>query len=234
MRIALTFLATSVLLSSLSACSATTSSRNIRTAGIVALIDVHSEAAGEVAVDTELVIGGANSNTYVILEGGDSLVAAAGGQALPQTVQGKGEYGARFSTSEGDFVVALARDVDTPANNSKGTMGPAFDLLPIDHPISRVNEALTISWSPADPSAQAHITLEGDCLIREDRDLGPDTGSVTFPAASLRAWKNKVDQTCAVDVKVSRTRTGTTDPALAPDSRFRLTHTRGLRFTSMP
>lgn len=228
---------TPLLLASLalaSACSASTSSRNIRTAGVVALIDVTSEAPGQSSLDTELVIGGANSNTNVVLEGGDTLSADAAGQHLPLTVQGKGEYGARFPTSEGEFVVALARDVDVPAPNSRGTLGPPFDIAPIDRPISRGGEALTITWTPVDPSAQVEIELEGDCLIRETRSLGPDTGSASFPPGTLRAWKKQVNDTCLVSAKLTRTRLGSSDPALGPDSRFRLSHVRTLRFSSAP
>jgi len=231
MRIALTLIVSAGLLS---ACSASTSSRNIRTAGVVALIDVTSQAPGQSSLDTELVIGGANSNTNVILEGGDALSADAAGQHQPLGVQGKGEYGARFPTSEGEFVVALARDVDAPAPNSRGTLGPAFDIAAIDRPISRATDALTITWTPVDAEAQVEIELEGDCLIHEQRSLGPDSGSASFAPATLRAWKKQETQTCPVMAKVTRTRLGTTDPALDPDSRFRLSHVRTLRFSSAP
>lgn len=217
-----------------SACSASTSSRNLRTAGVVALIDVTSQTAGQSVFDTELVIGGANSNTNVILEGGDSLSAQAGGQQQPMTVAGKGEYTARFPVSEGAFSVSLARDVDAPAPNSQGVMGLPFEITPIDRPISRAGEALTINWSPVDPESQVEVSLEGDCLIHESRSLGGDTGQVSFAPAELRAWKSKVARTCAVAVTVKRTRTGTTDPALDTDSRFRLHQVRTTHFNSAP
>ena len=57
-------------------CSATTSSRNIRTAGLVALVDVTSEQAQQARVSADVVVGGQHSNTYVVLEGGDKLVAS--------------------------------------------------------------------------------------------------------------------------------------------------------------
>jgi hypothetical protein len=231
MRIALTLLASSALLA---ACSASTSSRNIRTAGVVALVDVTSTSAGQSVVDTELVIGGANSNTNVVLEGGDALQAEAAGQRVPMGVAGKGEYTARFAVSEGEFLVALVRDVDAPAPSSRGTMGLPFELTPLDHAISRAGESLTISWTPVDPEAQVELELEGDCLIHEQRTLGADTGQASFAPGELRAWKNKAALTCPVTATVRRTRTGSTDPALDPDSRFRLHQVRSFSFSSAP
>ena len=79
-----------VLPALISACSATTSSRNIRTAGAVALIDVTSERDKDSVVAAEMVIGGASSNTYMILEGGDELSAEAGGTRKTMVAVGKG------------------------------------------------------------------------------------------------------------------------------------------------
>lgn len=216
----------------LSACSASTSSRNIRTGGIVALIDVKSESAGSAALETELVVGGQHSNTNVLLEGGDSLSATAGGQQQALGVQGKGEYGARFATSDGEFVVSLARDVDAPAPASRGVLGPAFEITP---PADASRQApLVINWTPVDPESQVEVELEGDCVIRETKTVGADTGSVTFNVGELRAWKKQANDTCAVQVEITRTRLGTTDPALDPDSRFRLSQVRRAQFSSTP
>jgi hypothetical protein len=230
MRTSLTVAALAV---SLCACSASTSSRNIRTGGIVALIDVSSETAGSSEVDTELVIGGTGSNTNVILEGGDAISAEAGGQKQALTVEGKGEYGGRFATSDGEFVVSLARDVDAPAPNNRGTMGPAFEIHVPNAPVSR-GAALALHWSPVDPESEVEIELDGDCLIHERRTIGGDTGSVTFAPGELRAWKKKVKETCVVEAVVTRTRKGTTDPALDKDSRFLLHQVRRARFSSAP
>lgn len=230
MRVAFTAV---VGLSLLSACSASTSSRNIRTGGIVALIDVTSEAAGSASLDTELVIGGQNSNTNVVLEGADTLSATAAGTQQPLTNQGTGEYGARFATSDGEFVVSLARDVDAPAPNNRGVLGPAFDITAPAEPVSR-KAALTLSWTPVDPESQVEVEVEGDCLIRETKQAGGDTGSITFAAGELRAWKKQEGQTCAVTAEVRRTRLGSTDPALDKDSRFRLTQVRRAHFSSAP
>jgi len=227
-------LASACLVLAVSACSASTSSRNIRTAGVVVLIDVTSTREGAASVDTEIVIGGASSNTNVILEGGDTLTARANGKQKVMSVQSSGSYEASFPTSEGEFVVSLARDVDEPAPNNRGKLGPAFDIEVADTKVSRAKDALKLSWTPIDSDASVEVEVEGKCLIRESKSLARDTGSVTFKKGELRAWKKDKKNACDVEVTVTRTRTGTTDPALDRDSRFRLHQVRKASFTSTP
>lgn len=217
-------------------CSATTSSRNIRTAGVVALIDVTSEREGEAMVATELVIGGASSNTYMILEGSDRLTASIGSDTRVMTAVDEGEYEARFALGEGDVTVAFERDGDDDAPSSRGAIGPGFAIkaLPEETPVSRDKDVLELSWTPVDPQANVSVELAGDCVIRERRELGGDAGRFRLERGELRAWKKKRADTCAVDVEVTRTRRGTTDPALDSDSRFSLHQVRRARFISAP
>ncbi len=58
----------------------TTSSRNIKTGGIAALIDVYADSDTSAKVHVELRVGGSSSNTYVTLENGDELSATADDQ----------------------------------------------------------------------------------------------------------------------------------------------------------
>jgi len=233
MRLNPSLLVLSVLIS---ACSATTSSRNIRTAGAVALIDVTSERDKDSVVAAEMVIGGASSNTYMILEGGDELSAEVGGTRKTMVAVGKGDYEARFPVSEGEFVVSFQREGDDDAPNSRGTMGPPFDIENAhgETPVSRASGTVTLTWSPLDPSADVVVELDGDCVIHDTRKLGGDTGTFVLAPEELRAWKSKKDNTCAVDVQVTRTRTGETDAALDRDSRIRLHQVRRSRFISAP
>jgi len=216
-------------------CSATTSSRNIRTAGMVALIDVSSAREGQSTVEVDLVIGGASSNTYVVLEGGDGFEATAGGSTKPMQATSDGEYEAKFPTSEGQFVVSLKRDQDDPAPNNKGTLPPPFEITSDfgSKPISR-KKKVKLTWSPANSAAEVLIKLEGDCIINERFQVGGDPGTFTIKPGDFRAWKKKKDETCNVDVTITRTTQGTTDPALDSDSRFRLHQTRSTRFVSSP
>ena len=119
---------TLVLTSATVGCTATTSSRHIRTGGVVARIDVTSEREGRSVVEADLVIGGQGSNTYMVLEGGDRLVATAGGNERTMDATSDGEYEAKFKVSEGDFVVKLEREVDDPAPDNRGTLPPPFEI----------------------------------------------------------------------------------------------------------
>jgi hypothetical protein len=215
-------------------CSATTSSRNIRTAGMVALIDVRSEAEGLSVVEVDLVIGGANSNTYVVLEGGDSFEAATAGQTKTMQATSNGEYEAKFGVSEGEFVVSLKRDEDQSAPESRGTLPPPFTITSsFTRPILR-SEPVTVSWEPASTGTSMSIELRGDCIIRESFQVAGDPGTFTIKPGAFRVWKSKEDQSCDVTVTLTRTSLGTTDPALDSDSRFRLHQVRATRFVSAP
>ena len=63
-------------------CKETTSSENIRTRGIAMTTEVTAHSASHSLVRTRLRVGGDESNTYVILEGGDRLVLVVDGDNL--------------------------------------------------------------------------------------------------------------------------------------------------------
>jgi hypothetical protein len=217
-------------------CSATTSSRNIRTAGLVALIDVTSKAEGQSTVKTSLVVGGANSNTYVVLEGGDRLGADAGGQHQDMNAVSSGEYEAKFATSGGEFVVGLTRDVDAPAPANKGTLPPPFEITSQfdDNPLSRAKADVTLTWSPTESGADVAIHLSGDCILDQDFKVGGDPGTFTIERGKITAWEAQKKEACNIAVVITRTVSGTTDPAFDSDSRFRLHQVREARFVSGP
>jgi hypothetical protein len=218
------------------ACSATTSSRNIRTAGVVALIDVTSQSENQAVVQTKLVVGGANSNTHVVLEGGDRLYAESAGQRQDMNSVSEGAYEAKFATSGGEYTVGLNRDVDTPAPNNKGTMPPPFEITSQfdDSPISRAKGEVTVTWSPSGGGATVKVSIEGDCVVPADYDVGGDPGTFTIAPKLIKAWMSQEKDNCNVNITVERTVTGSTDPALDSDSRFRLHQTRSARFVSGP
>ena len=217
-------------------CTATTSSHNIRTGGVVAKIDVSSQRAGHSAVQTDLVIGGANSNTYMVLEGGDRLEASVGGETRAMSATSDGEYEATFPVSDGEFKISLIREVDDPAPENKGTLPPPFEITSEfnSDPLSRASAAVEITWDPSGTSATMEIEIDGKCIHHERYEVGGDPGKYTIPAGEIRAWKSKKDEACNVDVIVTRSATGTTDPALDSDSYFRLHQVRSTRFVSGP
>src|SRR4051812_28938457 len=89
----------------------TTSSSNIKTGGIAALIDVYADTASSATVHVELKVGGSDSNTYVDLDNGDELVATAGDDMKVLTTRDAGVYEANFSGvgAETPFRVVLNR-----------------------------------------------------------------------------------------------------------------------------
>jgi hypothetical protein len=216
-------------------CGATTSSKNIRTAGVVALIDVTADRKDNAVVNTELVVGGASSNTSLVLDGGDTLYAQAGGERKQLMPVGGEEYEARFTKGK-EFTVSFERDGDDQAPNSKGTLPDSFEITSSfgSDAISRKDDSVTIEWSPSGTSSDVEIEIEGDCIHDERYRVGGDPGSYTIPKGEIRAWKSKAEEDCNVVVEVKRTNRGDTDPALDPDSRFLLHQVRTARFVSGP
>jgi hypothetical protein len=219
-----------------SACSATTSSRNIRTAGLVALVDVTAKDDEHATVSTALVIGGASSNTYVVLEGGDRLYAESNGEKREMNATSDGEYEAKFNRAEGEYIVSLNRDVDAAAPKSSGTLPPPFQITSDfgDAPISRKNDDVTVTWTPGGSGSDVEIELEGDCIHSEHYNVGGDPGSFTIEKRKIEAWSSDKKKKCNVTVTVSHTTHGTVDPAFDSDSRFELRQVRKTRFVSGP
>lgn len=218
------------------ACSATTSSRNIRTAGVVVLIDVTSETEGQSVVTTDLVIGGSSSNTFMVLEGGDRMYAEASGQRREMNATSDGEYEAKFGSSEGEFLVSMQRDVDAPAPNNRGTLPPPFTITSEfgDEPLSRKKDKVKLTWTPGGSGSDVEIEIRGDCIHTERFAVGGDPGAYTIGKKKITAWKSKAKQACTVIATITHTRLGSIDPALDSDSRFRLRQVRQVRFVSGP
>lgn len=218
------------------ACSATTSSRNIRTAGLVALLDVTAPDDQHAVVSSQLVIGGASSNTYVVLEGGDRLYAEAGGERRELNATSDGEYEAKFDRAEGEFVVSLARDVDEKAPKSSGRLPPPFQITSQfgDEPLSRKKDEVELRWTPGNSGSDVTISIEGDCIHREEFKVGGDPGSFAIAPKKITAWKSDTKKKCNVTVEIVQAARGTTDPAFDSDSRFELRQLRRTRFVSGP
>jgi len=218
------------------ACSATTSSRNIRTAGLVAMVDVTAHDDQHSTVSTSIVIGGSSSNTYVVLEGGDRLYAESNGERREMNATSDGEYEAKFGRADGEFVVSLTRDADAPAPKSSGTLPPPFQITSNfgDEPKSRKNDEVTFTWTPGGSGSDVAIEIEGDCIHSQDYKVGGDPGSFTIEKRKIEAWKSDKKKKCNVTVEIVHTTRGTTDPAFDSDSRFELRQVRRTRFVSGP
>lgn len=225
-----------------------TSSANIRTEGIAALIDVTAENDKSSTLHVELRVGGSSSNTFVILESGDKLTAEAvtpptGGTTMPTTetkdlqAQSEGEYEAEFATAaaDTDFKVMFDRGVDTDALANTGRMPAPFEItsLPDTQP-SRLEDDITVTWTPPDTDADMQIKVTGGCIFAETIDVPGDSGSFIIKKGTLESTGGDQPSTCDLKVEVTRTQVGTADPVFDKESWFKLHQVRAAKFTSKP
>jgi hypothetical protein len=220
-----------------------TSSANIRTAGISALIDVTAEDDKNSTVHVDLRVGGSSSNTFVILESGDKLVAeakavgATAGTAVDMQAQSEGEYEAEFATAAEDteFLVKLERSVDDDALANSGKMPAPFQIVSVpDSSPSRANEDVTITWTPTDIDADMKMELSGTCIFNKSIDVAGDEGKYTIEKGTLDSTGGDMPKDCDVTVEMRRTQSGTADPIFDKESWFRLHQVRKASFTSKP
>ncbi|MGK4002859.1 hypothetical protein WMF31_09585 [Sorangium sp. So ce1036] len=217
-------------------CTETLDSQQIRTGGISATLEAVAESASSTSVTATLKAGGDESNTYIILSGGDRISAEADGETVDMSAESSGVYVARFKTGAADteFKVLLDREDDDDAPGNTGTLPAPFDLeaLPSE-PASR-GEDLTVSWSPSGTGDDMQIRVNGSCIFSRTIDVGGDPGTYTIKAGTLESTRSDEPETCDVDLEISRTRFGDTDPGLDPESSFELKQVRRDRFPSAP
>jgi len=215
------------------------SSRHVRTANLVALIDITSERLDQAIVSADVVVRGprgSRGNAHVVLEGGDRLVASCGDEQRDMQSLGNGSYEARFAHSRGEFVVGLARDAAPAAPRSVGTLPTAFEITSGfgDRVISRANDTLTLTWAPGGSGADVTVELEGDCVHSEEFLVSGDPGALVIESGRLTAWKSQEDEVCGVALRVVRTGRGQPDPHLDANSSVVLRQIRSTRFISGP
>lgn len=214
-----------------------TSSANIKTPGMAALIDVTAENESLSTVHADMRVGGSSSNTFVILESGDRLKAEADGATKDMTAQDEGQYEAEFPTAAGgtEFKVMLEREVEDDALGNRGVMPEPFAIgaTPTDKP-SRKEADVTITWSPANSDANMKMEVTGGCIFSETFDIPGDEGTFVIPKGSLESTGGDMPETCDLTVTITRTKNGTADPIFDQESWFRLHQVRSAKFTSAP
>jgi hypothetical protein len=221
-------------LSALGCSKETTSSSNIKTGGIAALIDVYADDDSSATVHVELRVGGSSSNTYVDLEGSDELLATVGDVTKTLSPRDTGVYEASFDdvTEDTEFSVTLERPDDVTASNNSGTLPAPFALDKPAAEKSRADDDLEISW---DPGSEDEMTLEldGDCTFPFEKGV-PDTGAYVLKAGDLESTGGDNPEACDVELEARRTRSGGADSKFDPESYFRLHQRRGTKFVSNP
>lgn len=224
-----------IVLFALAGCNGTLSSHDVRTSRLAALIDITAERE-EAVVSADVVVDGQRSNSHVVLEAGDRLVASCGGEQQAMVSLGNGSYEARFTRGDGAFAVSLQRTSDVSAPNSTGALPPPFEITSgfSDAPLSRANDTLTLLWSPSATDAVVTVEVESDCVHSEDFQVVGDPGQFVIEPGRLSAWQSQEDETCNVALRVVRTRIGRPDSTLGSDSSVVLRQIRNTRFVSAP
>jgi len=221
-------------LSALGCSKETTSSKNIKTGGIAALIDVYAGADSKARVHVELRVGGSSSNAFVNLEGQDELIAKADDQTKTLEAVDSGIYEAVFIGVEEDtaFSVTLERPDDVTASENSGSLPAPFDLDDPQSGLSRKDDALELSWNPGSEDAM-NLEIEGDCIFDLDKGV-PDTGAYTVKAGTLESTGGDDPEACDLALTAVRTRDGSADSKFDRESWFRLHQRRSASFVSNP
>lgn len=219
----------------LSACTETVDSKNIRTAGIAALLRADATTDSATVVTATLKVGGASSNTYVDLAGGDRIFATGGDSRVEMQSQGAGKYEAEFNTAAADteFLVDLQREEDDDAPASVGKLPGPFSMVVPNMTMSRAKD-IVITWAPAGTNDAMTIELTGNCIFNRTIDVPGDPGMHTITGGTLVSVKADMPENCDVNVEMKRTRKGTADSIFDSESSFILTQTRTGTFTSEP
>jgi hypothetical protein len=212
----------------------TTSSANIKTGGIAALIDVYADNDSTATVHVELRVGGSSSNTYVTLAGKDELIATAGKKSKTLEMVDSGVYEADFAVEGGtDFQVTLERPDDVTASDNGGTLPDSFTLDEPASDLSRKTDNLELTWAPADTGDSMQVNIKGSCIFSYDHDMS-DTGSFVVDAGELDSTGGDKPKTCDLTASVERASTGSADTLFDRESYFRLHQRRSAKFTSNP
>jgi hypothetical protein len=213
----------------------TTSSSDIKTGGIAALIDVYADDDTTATVHVELRVGGSSSNTYVTLDGSDSLTATVAGKTKALTSIDNGIYEADFSGVEAgtEFQVTLDRPDDKTASDNSGVLPDPFTLDEPPSDLSRMTDDLPVTWAPADTGDGMHLEIDGDCVFAFSDDMS-DTGSYTVAAGEIDSTGGDKPETCDLTAHLERASEGSADTLFDPESYFKLHQRRSARFTSNP
>ncbi len=221
-------------------CKSTTSSENIRTPGIAMGIVVTAPSAESSTVRATIQVGDTGvTATYVNLEGGDRLLASIdGGEEESMQPESEGVYETGFATGalDTEFKVNFDRTQDDDAPNSVGNLPGPFDLTALTGSTFSRTEAVEVTWDPSGSGDPMNIAWNGDCVFLGSADIPGDSGTYTLAADTIDATGSDEDPppTCDVTLTVTRTRSGTPDTGLDPDSYVRLEQVRSTSFTSAP
>jgi hypothetical protein len=215
------------------------SSSDVFTSGMYADISAEADGTGGSQARVVLRAGGPTSNTYVELDGADALTVTVDGESLPMVHEHLGaihHYVTTFATAPvgSPFDVAFTRALDGGAPSSVVTLPPEFTLAPpgVDT-FSRLDEDLTIAWSPAS-TEPVRITIDGTCIDPFATDLASDGGQYVVARGTLAPSNSVAPDPCDLDVVVTRISAGDVDPAFGEGGHAEGRQVRSYHVSSTP
>ena len=125
------------------------------------------------------------------------------------------------------------RPDDTTASNNSGLLPAPFTLDDPPSNLSRKDDDLDVTWSPASKGDPMELEFDGDCIFNHSDDAS-DTGTYQVTAGTLDSTGGDKPETCDITANVQRTRSGDADSEFDPESWFRLHQRRSVSFTSAP
>ena len=211
------------------ACSESVESEDVRTSGIYPEIEVRATGNGSSRVEVRLKVGGSNSNTTLDLTGEDRLEATVDGET--KRLDGDGDtYRATFPVdAEGtEFTITFNRgEADDGAPAAVSSL-PALDSLGESEAPRRYD--LDYTGSPL----QRQHGLEWMALHQVERRQHAGDGEATIAAGSIETFDSDKDESCTVDLTLTRKRNGSIDGAFTEGGRIVALQVRKDSFTSTP
>jgi len=220
-------------------CKETVASDHIRTAGI-SMATIVTAGSSSSHVEVTLTVGGNESNTYVVLKEGDTLIAVADDEDKTMERVADGVYEATFDTNAEDteFTVRLEREDDDDAPGNTGTL-PAPFMITSDFGSEEHSRAedLEITWEDSGTDDDMELEVDDDngetCIFSDSFDPSGDEGAYTLQGGELEGTSGD-DETCDITLNLSRGREGVRDTALDNESTFWLYQVRSTTATSSP
>ena len=206
------------------ACSDIKSSA-LNTSGIHADISAMVEDS-QTKIEVVRRAGGANSTTYVELEGGDTLEATDG---TDTNILGHSSFGVYHSytttfsvtTPETEFTISLLRESETEAPISIAEITEDFSITaPAEGAVHSRQDSLLISWEAANPDNEVlYLEASGTCVFTITKELSLSDGSYTINNSDFDSInEEEAQESCELEIKLERRKTGTLDPAFGSGS----------------
>lgn len=235
------FLFATVAICASAACTKVESS-SIKTAGMSTLMSVSADGTGKTIASVQLLVDN-NGTDHIDLSTGDSLSAKTGSQS--QSMSRSNflnivSYDAEFHGQDSggtEYTIALARNADVSAPNSKVTLPAPFTIQTptASATLSRATDDVVVTYGGG-TSDKTSWQASGDCIKSlGPQDLPGDPGTFTIAKGTITPLDaSKATATCLVSIAISRTRAGQVDPAYGHGGTITAAQSRSITINSKP